>query len=307
MITGGAGFIGIRLAYRLASLGHTVSIYDSLPIITPRLLSELPKQGTYYHGDVMDLDRLKWCMSSASVNIVYHLAANADIRYGMSHPYYDVEQNGVGTINVLESMRECGVNSIVLASSAAVYGNAAFTPTSELAPTIQTSLYGTSKIMAEGVCSAYVEAYGFSARAMRMACVIGRGNSHGHLVDFARKLREDPARLEVLGDGNQIKGYVHVSDAVSAMILVADGVPGFEIYNVSQSGVWSVSDSVQMYREVTELDFEVEYAGGKKGWAGDAPVVNLNCSKLRAKGWRPRVSIEDSIAETIIWLWEKGE
>jgi UDP-glucose 4-epimerase len=185
-------------------------------------------------ADVKDLDALVEALTGCEE--VYHLAANADVRFGPDHPRRDLDENTIGTFNVLEAMRRCGVSRIAFSSTGSVYGEAAVIPTPEDAPfPIQTSLYGASKLAGEGLIAAYAESFGFTARIFRFVSILGERYSHGHVFDFYKQLRDDPARLRVLGNGKQRKSYLYIQDCIDAIrIAMSAGGPRVAVYNLPQ-------------------------------------------------------------------------
>ncbi len=220
LVTGGGGFIGSHVADALAARGAIVTVVDNFSTGFREFVSESPSL-KLVEGDLLDqslCDRVV-----AKQDFVFHLAANADIKDGLLHPRRDIEQNVVATQNVLEAMRAHQVKNIAFSSTGSVYGEATVLPTPEDAPfPVQTSLYATSKIAAEGLLSSYAFGYGFRTWIFRFVSMLGPRYTHGHVVDFWRKLRADPSRLAVLGDGHQRKSYLHVSDCVAAMLLVVE-------------------------------------------------------------------------------------
>src|SRR5579883_2727066 len=205
-ITGAAGFIGSNLADRLLSLGHEVVGFDNLSTGQERFLENaLPRPGfRLVRGDLLDFDALAAAMNGC--DIVFHLAANADVRFGTNHPRRDLDQNTVATWNVLEAMRGQGIRRIAFSSSGSVYGEATVIPTPEDCPfPIQTSLYGASKTACEGLISAYAEGFGVCAFIFRFVSILGERYTHGHVYDFYQQLKTDPSRLSVLGNGAQRK------------------------------------------------------------------------------------------------------
>ncbi len=201
-VTGGCGFIGSHLAERLLARGHEVVIVDDLS--TGQLeFAETPLANPHarlVRADVKVLDPLVDAFRGCTA--VYHLAANADVRFGPEHPRKDLDQNTIGTFNVLEAMRRAGVTRIAFASTGSVYGEAAVIPTPEDAPfPVQTSLYGASKLAGEGLIAAYAEASGSRRWIFRFVSILGERYSHGHVFDFYKQLRDHPDELRVLGDG----------------------------------------------------------------------------------------------------------
>ena len=215
LVTGGAGFIGSSLTDRLLENGHQVIVYDNFSTGAREFLSDAYANSAFklIEGDLLDIPGLADAMRG--VDIVFHLAANADVRFGTSHPEKDLQQNTIATFNVLEAMRANGIGRIVFSSTGSVYGEAKIVPTPEDAPfPIQTSLYAASKLAGEGLLEAYCEGFGLQAWIFRFVSVLGPRYTHGHVFDFYRMLRANPDQLHVLGDGKQQKSYMAVSDCI---------------------------------------------------------------------------------------------
>ena len=218
-VTGAAGFIGSSLADRLLARGETVVGYDNFstgmrPFVAQ---AEANPAFTLIEGDLLDEARLGAAMRG--VEFVWHLAANADVRFGVEHPRKDLEQNTIATYNVLEAMRANGVGKIAFSSTGSIYGEAAVIPTPEDAPfPVQTSLYGASKLACEGLISAYCEGFGLQGWIFRFVSVVGERYTHGHIFDFFKMLTGDPTTLRVLGNGRQRKSYIYVEDCIDAML-----------------------------------------------------------------------------------------
>ena len=254
-------------------------------------------------GDVLDLDALRGAMEGCDT--VFHIAANADVRHGLEHPRLDLEQNTAAMSGVLESMRVAGVSRIVFASTGSVYGEPDVFPTPEECPfPIQTSLYGASKAAAEGLVGAYCHGFGFTGVIFRFVSILGERYSHGHVYDFYRALRDDPTRLRILGDGQQEKSYLYVGDCIEGILtgLASQPEPGCAIFNLGTDETVRVVDSVAEITRHMGVEPELEFTGGKRGWAGDSPLILLDCTRLRTLGWRPALSIRDGIGRTLDWL-----
>lgn len=305
LVTGGAGFIGSNLADRLAREGVEVVVYDNFSTGKPEFLTEFRSRrgAKVVEGDVLDADALRAAMTGCDV--VFHLAANADVRFGLDDPSRDFEQNTVATFAVLEAMRASGIRRIVFSSTGSIYGEPDVFPTPETCPfPVQTSLYGASKLAGEGLTQAYCEGYGFAGAILRFVSILGERYAHGHLFDFYRSLRADPSSLTVLGDGRQRKSYLYVGDCVEAMLMLArrHEPPGVGIYNLGLDEISSVDRSIELVCRHLGAHPTISYTGGERGWIGDSPLIHIDCSRLRSLGWRPRLTIEEAIDRTLRWL-----
>jgi UDP-glucose 4-epimerase len=306
-ITGGAGFIGSNLADRLRADGTDVVIVDDFRTGRREFIEHLRDDPAVavHEGDVLDQSLLKRAFDGC--DWIFHLQANADVRYGLEHPRKDLEQNTTATANVLEAMRAVGCSKIAFSSTGSVYGEPAVFPTPEDAPfPIQTSLYAASKLAGEGMIGAYAHGFGFTAVVFRFVSILGSRYTHGHVYDFYRALKRDPARLRVLGDGRQEKSYLHVSDCVSAITTAAaihDGRPAeVGVYNLGTDETVIVNDSIALICEHIGVTPALEYTGGSRGWAGDSPLIHLDCARIRALGWAPKLTIPEGIRQTLDWL-----
>ena len=235
---------------------------------------------------------------------VFHLAANADVRFGIEHPRRDLEQNTIATYNVLEAMRANNIRKIVFSSSGSVYGEATVIPTPEDAPfPIQTSLYGASKAAGEGLIEAYCEGFNFQSWIFRFVSILGERYTHGHVFDFYQKLKADPSRLQVLGSGRQRKSYLYVQDCIDAILLAMDkAVDKVNIFNLGVDGYCEVNDSIGWICEELGVKPKLEYSGGDRGWVGDNPFIFLDTKKIQSLGWKPKLSIRDGVIKTIEYL-----
>ena len=237
-------------------------------------------------------------------DIVFHLAANADVRFGADHPRRDLEQNTLGTYEVLRAMKASGARSIAFTSSGSVYGDAGMIPTPEDAPfPVQTSFYGASKAAAEGLIAAHCTAYGFQAYIFRLVSILGERYTHGHILDFYRQLRRDPGSLRVLGDGRQRKSYLYVQDGIDAMLMAIErSTERIGIFNLGHDSACELRDSIAWICEGLGIEPQVRFGGGARGWIGDSPFIWLDTRKIRALGWAPRLTIRDSVARTLDYL-----
>lgn len=313
-VTGAAGFIGSNLVDRLLAAGHTVVGYDNFSTGRRPFLDGALKSGKFrlVEGDLLDKDELRSAIAGS--DDVFHLAANADVRFGTHHPFKDLEQNTIATFNVLEAMRECGVKRIAFSSTGSVYGEATVIPTPEDAPfPIQTSLYGNSKVAAEGLISSYCEGFGFEGRVFRFVSILGERYTHGHVYDFYQQFVADPTKLNVLGNGKQRKSYLYVQDCIDAILLAMERANGkFEIFNLGQDTYCEVNQSIGWISERLGIKPQLIYSGGERGWIGDNPFIYLDCSRMRALGWVPKVSIQEGVLKTLEflmanrWVSERG-
>jgi UDP-glucose 4-epimerase len=308
-VTGAAGFIGSNLVDRLLAGGKRVVGWDNFSTGQREFLQSAlanPKC-KLVEGDCLDLPALTRAM--AGCDFVFHLAANADVRFGLDHPHKDFQQNAAATFNVLEAMRASDVKRIAFSSTGSVYGEAEIIPTPENHPfPVQTSLYGASKLACEGFIQAYCEGYGFEGCIFRFVSILGERYTHGHVLDFYKQLLAHPDHLKVLGDGKQRKSYLYIGDCLDAMLHVANRVTDrqsryrVETYNLGTDEYVEVNDSVKYICNALGLKPKLEYSGGNKGWIGDNPFIFLDTKKIRATGWKTTLTIEQSIIRTLQWL-----
>lgn len=238
-------------------------------------------------ADLRELDEVVAAMYGA--DHVYMLAANPDIAAAVEDPAIDFWQGTYLAHNVLEAARITGVQRITYASGSGVYGDRGEQQLDEqFGPLIPVSTYGASKLGCEALLAAYAHMFGIHAVAFRFANVVGARQTHGVTYDFVRRLLDDPSKLRVLGDGSQSKSYIHVSDVVSAMLMVTDrGWDGFEAFNVGTGEYVTVSEIARLVSErMGLLGVRYEYTGGRRGWKGDVPVVRFRSDKIASLGWR---------------------
>jgi UDP-glucose 4-epimerase len=235
---------------------------------------------------------------------VFHLAANADVRSGTAHPRKDLEQNTIATFNVLEAMRASGARRIAFSSTGSIYGEPEVFPTPEdYKFPVQTSLYGASKLSGEGFIEAYCEGFGFQGYIFRFVSIMGERYTHGHVLDFYAKLLKNPGELEVLGDGKQRKSYLYVQDCVSAMLTVIEkSRDKVNIFNLGTDEYCEVDASIGWIAGNLGIAPKIKYGGGVRGWTGDSPFIFLDTKKVRALGWKPELTIEQSVIRTLEYL-----
>jgi UDP-glucose 4-epimerase len=308
-VTGCAGFIGSNLVDRLLADGVEVVGWDNMSTGQERFIENARKSKafTFVSGDNLDLPSLTKAMQGCE--FVFHLAANADVRFGTDHTRRDLEQNTIATYNVLEAMRRQGIKRIAFSSTGSTYGEAEVIPTPETAPfPVQTSLYGASKVAGEGLISSYCEGFGFEGYIFRFVSILGERYTHGHVFDFYKQLVEHPGSLRILGDGLQRKSYLYVQDCVDAILHVTRKATALEakhrtqVYNLGTAEYVQVNDSVGFICKALGLKPKLEYTGGDRGWIGDNPFIFLDTAKIRATGWAPKLTIEQGIVRTLEWL-----
>jgi UDP-glucose 4-epimerase len=304
VVTGCAGFIGSSLVDRLLALGGRVVGVDNFSTGQRRFLKGALQNPAFRLVEADLLDAAALTKAFAGADLVFHLAANADVRFGTDHPRRDLEQNTIATYNVLEAMRGNGVKRIAFSSTGSVYGEAAVVPTPEDAPfPVQTSLYGASKLAGEGLIAAYCEGFGFEAWIFRFVSVLGERYTHGHVFDFYKQLKDDPSRLRVLGNGKQRKSYLYVHDCLDAMLLAIERAAGkINIFNLGTDDYCEVNDSIGWIARALGVQPRLEYTGGDRGWIGDNPFIFLETAKIRRLGWKPELSIEQAVVRTVQFL-----
>jgi UDP-glucose 4-epimerase len=303
-VTGAAGFIGSNVVDRLLADGHYVVGYDNFSTGQRRFVDEAGRSAAFalVEGDTLSLDDLTRAMRGC--DMVFHLAANADVRFGTDHPDRDLQQNTIATFNVLEAMRANGVRRIAFSSTGSIYGEPEVFPTPENAPfPRQTSLYGASKLAGEALIQAYCEGFGFQGYIFRFVSILGDRYSHGHVFDFYKQLREHPQELRVLGDGRQRKSYLFVQDCIDAISCArARADAKVNIFNLGADEYCQVRESIGWITAELGLEPTLTLTGGERGWIGDSPFILLDCHRIRALGWAPKLSIKDGIIRTVRYL-----
>jgi UDP-glucose 4-epimerase len=297
VVTGGAGFIGSHLADALKN--EKVTVFDNFSSGRRDFLKG--KYAEIILGDIRNFEETKKACIEA--NVVYHFAADPDVRKSSKDPLENFKIDVLGTINVLEACRSNDVEQIVFASSSVVYGNAK-TPTPETASIAPVSNYGAAKAASEYYVSTYSQLYGINATVLRYANIVGPRLTHGVIYDFFHKLKRNSKKLEILGDGNQKKSYLHVYDAVNVTLLAVNkNKKNFDVFNVGSEEQINVTDIADLVvSQIGLKDVEYKYTGGRAGWPGDVPIMLLSIEKLKSLGWKPRFTIEKSVLDTVNWL-----
>jgi UDP-glucose 4-epimerase len=304
-VTGGAGFIASNLVDVLSKdSDNKVTVYDNISTGFEEFMQQfqLKKNIRIVRGDLLDEILLNNAIQRH--DIVFHLAANADVRFGLKHPKKDLEQNTIGTFNVLEAMRKNDIKRIAFSSTGSVYGEAKLIPTPEDCPfPVQTSLYAASKLAAEGLIASFCEGFGFTSYIFRFVSILGERYTHGHVFDFYKSLMENPNELYVLGNGKQRKSYLYIQDCINAMLIAINATQHpVNIYNLGTDEYCEVNQSISWICEYLGLQPKLIYSGGSRGWIGDNPFIFLDCSKLKGLGWNAECTIKQSIIKTVKYI-----
>lgn len=262
-----------------------------------------------HRGDVKDLEALTAAM--AGHDMVIHLASNPDIARAMTEPAVDFDEGTLLTHHVVEAMRRTETPRVLYASGSGVYGDLGEREIDEdWGPLVPISTYGASKLAGEALISAYSFMFGLTGRVFRFGNVVGPRQTHGVGFDFVRRLLEDPTRLQILGDGQQSKSYIHVEDVVDA-VLIADrqAAGAYEAFNVATGDYITVTEIADLAADIVGLDpadVQYEYTGGARGWRGDVPVVRLNTDRIRRLGWTNRRSSSEALHDSMLALLEEA-
>lgn len=308
-VAGGAGFIGSHLVDRLVETAQ-VTVYDNLSSGNRAFISHHRGQNgfNFVEADLLELDTLKQAMRSHDV--VFHMAANPEARWGIENTRLDLEQETIATYHVLEAMRVNEVKRIIFASSGTIYGETAVMPLAEdYGPVLPISLYGAGKLASEGLISAFCGTFDMQAWIFRFANVVGKRSTHGVILDFIHKLRQSPAELEILGDGKQCKPYLHVSDCVGGVLFaLASSHDRLNLFNLGCTTATEVDSVARMLVAEMGLDGVVfKYTGDDRGWPGDVPQVRFNVERMSKLGWRARYTSDEAVRTAIREMLGEGE
>jgi UDP-glucose 4-epimerase len=297
LITGGAGFIGCHLTDALMGAGCRVVCADNLRLGGREKLGKYLRDAgfSFYEMDVCDERRLDEIFAAHSFDRVYHLAANSDIQHGGGDPSIDFHDTFLTTVSLLNAMRRHDVKEILFASTSAVYGDKREPLREDAGDLRPISYYGAAKLASESFISAYTAMNGLRACVIRFPNVVGPGLTHGAVYDFIAKLKTDPARLEILGDGKQEKPYIYVLDLVEAMLSM-NYPEGVNIYNVGAGTATTVRRIADIVREEMGLEnVEYRFTGGAAGWLGDVPKFQYDLSKIHALGWCAKHTSDEAV------------
>jgi UDP-glucose 4-epimerase len=292
LVTGGAGFIGSHLVDSL-SRENDITVIDNLSC---GKLEFVNNNASFVEADLLtgDVSAL-----FEGQDIVYHFAANPDVRIGTIDTGLHLEQNILATYRVLETMRRSRVRKIVFTSTSTVYGEAPIPTSEDWGPLLPISLYGASKLACEGLISAYCHSFGFQAWVFRLANVIGPRSTHGVIYDFVRKLRENPAELEILGNGRQTKSYIYIDDCIGGIARGLKSQGPINLFNLGSRDQITIERIAEIVVEEMGLNANLCFTGGERGWKGDVPVMLLSSKKLNNLGWRARFNSEASVRATV--------
>ncbi|MGB9730043.1 MAG: NAD-dependent epimerase/dehydratase family protein [Thermoprotei archaeon] len=293
LVTGGAGFIGSHLVDALMEGGYEVVVLDNLSsghLENMARWMENPRF-KFIKGDLLNQQEVLNALNGC--DLVFHLAANPEVRIGSTDPVIHFRENIQATFNLLEAIRKVGnVKRLVFTSSSTVYGEASV-PTSEDHPLEPISIYGASKLSCEALIMAYAKSYGFNVLILRLANIVGPRSRHGVIVDFIKKLRKNPEELEILGDGTQKKSYLYISDCINALLLDLTGV-----FNVGSEDQIDVLTIAKIVSEEMGLKPKLKITGGVdngRGWIGDVKNMLLDVSKIKKHGWKPKFNSSESV------------
>ena len=297
-VTGGAGFIGSRLTEQLIE-EHEVKIIDNL---SSGKKENIPPEAEFVNHDIKERgleDELE------DIDVMFHFAANPKVNTFPDDRNKDFDENLVGTKNVLEACEQAGVDDFVFASSSVVYGEDVGIPTPETANMDPISMYGATKCGDEHMCKVYAQIFGMDMTIVRLANIVGGRNEKGVIYDFIHKLKDDPEKLTILGNGKQRKSYLHVQDTVDGIIKAWKS--DRTTFNIGSEDSIDVDGIADIVAEELGLDPEYEYTGGEKGWDGDVPEMRLSIEKLKNEGWKPQRNSAESVRKTVKELLEKIE
>ncbi|MCC6277350.1 MAG: NAD-dependent epimerase/dehydratase family protein [Oligoflexia bacterium] len=301
LITGGAGFIGSHLALRLLKNGQEVLVIDDLSLGQEKFLKDCFKFKTFQFEklNLLDYDRLLPLVKG--VDRVWHMAANSDIALGGKNTDRDLKMGTLVTYNVLEAMRWSQAREIIFASTSAVYGEASVRPTPETyGPMLPISFYGASKLACEALITAFAHNFQMKAWIYRFANIVGSHTTHGAIHDFIKKLKTNSKELEVLGDGNQEKSYLHVNDCLDGMEFgLSKSNSEVNLFNLSSHGICTVAQIAESVISGMKLKAQIRFTGGTRGWKGDVARVHLDGSRLQKLGFAPKLDSAQAVRAAV--------
>lgn len=295
-VTGGAGFIGSHLVDSLIEEGHEVIVIDNL---SSGKEENVNSKAAFVKKDI----RENLQEELEGIETVFHLAADPDVRESAAVPRKSFDVNVEGTYDLLESCRRADIKHIIFTSTSTVYGEADVIPTPEDYRCIPISNYGASKLACEAYVSAFSASYGMKGTSLRLANIFGERSNHGVMYDFFHKLKQNPKELEILGDGNQDKSYLHVSDCISATLTAwKKQKEHYDVFNIGSNEKKKVNDIAQLMSKLMEAQPKFEYTGTPRGWVGDVKLMLLDTSKLEKLGWKQKITFEEGATRYLNWL-----
>ena len=302
IVTGGAGFIGANIVSALLEKGVNVHVFDNL---STGNIDNLKLNNIKFYQIDLKTNPEQWPQINAKS--IYHFSANADVRGGINNHKIDLHENLLVTKNCCDYAVNNQIKNFIFASSATVYGEPSVFPTAENCISSQTSLYGASKISCESFIQAYSNYGYFKSTIFRFVSWIGKGYSHGVIYDFVHKLINDSTKLEILGNGNQVKSYLDVRDGVKGVLNISDlNNEISSVFNLGHDEIMNVTKLADIVcSEMNLINVKYEFTGGIRGWIGDSPLVHLDTQKAKKFDWYPQIKIEEGIRETVRYLISK--
>jgi len=299
LVTGGAGFIGSHLCDALMARGHELWCVDNLHLGRLENIAHLRVNPKFHFEriDVMERKAMNQLFQDGQFEFVYHMAANSDIQRGSMDHQVDLQLTFLTTHEILEHMLVHGVKKIFFASTSAVFGETKDTLHENYGPLQPISFYGASKLAAESFLSVFVNNYGFKAFILRFPNIVGPRATHGAIFDFIARLKANPEKLVVFGDGTQRKPYLYVEDLVEAILTVVEKADSpLSVYHAGNEDLTKVSDMARIVLEEMKLsNCAIEYTGGDRGWTGDVPYFRYDMSKIKKLGWKPTYTSNESV------------
>jgi len=302
LITGGAGFIGSNLVNDFLSKNYKIHVLDNLSSGNPDYITNWKKNENFkfFKLDLLDKNSLDFVKEYKTI---FHLAANPDVQTSTANPQLHFEQNVIATFNLLESIKEGKIKNFIFFSTSTVYGEPEKIPTPEnFSPLEPISPYGASKQACEALVSSFSHTFGFQSIILRLANIIGPSSTHGVIFDFIKKLKKDPSRLEVLGDGTQNKSYLHVSDCIEAIHTALKTKKTVEFFNIGSEDQVDVDTIAKLVIERMGLNPTIRLTGGVdggRGWKGDVKIMKLDINKIKNTGWNPKYNSQKAVEVTI--------
>ena len=309
LITGGAGFIGSHLVDHLLKEGHQVKVYDNLSGGNYSFIKHHDKNRnfSFIKANLQNLKTLK--KETEGIEMIYHLAANSDISKGISDPKIDFEQTIQNTFNLLTAMRDNGIKKLFYFSGSGIYGDVGSTYTKEnFGPLIPVSMYGASKLSAEAMIYAFSNFYDIQIWVLRPANIIGPNLTHGVIYDFINKLKKDPGKLDIRGDGKQSKSYLYVLEVINCIDLVTKkSKQKINIFNIASNSFITVNSIADIICKEMKVKPKRNWSGGKIGWKGDVAKVRIDNDKILKLGWKPKYNSREAVKKTVRIVLEKDK